>query len=56
MLISQLIEKLQDILDREGDEYVYIEARGEETTPDKVTFHEGDSGWDYYYPRRVVIS
>lgn len=52
MLLSELIAKLQEILDREGDEDVYLDDEDKVT---EVRHMDGDSGWDYYCPARTVI-
>jgi hypothetical protein len=55
MKTSELIAELQEILEREGDQDVSIEVGREEAEAEDVVFQEGDSGWDYWHPSRVVI-
>lgn len=52
MLLSELIAKLESLRAEHGDIEAEIDGRGE---IGEIRHVEGDSGWDYYYPDRVVI-
>lgn len=52
MLLSELIASLESLKEEHGDIEVEIDGDGAIGDIRRV---EGDSGWDYYYPDRVVI-